>query len=279
MHLWFALHETAYYDPDLMKSERRHELKTNDMARGLERLPILARQYGTRILLGVILVVLVVVIVLNRIHARRAAVQAAQEGLASAQYALSELQSFNTLQYLTPEGDVLARIRRQLAEEVRNGLSVAMSQTDNSQIMAAALVSQGDLNWLVATLPSVPAATTRPSLNLEPEPTKALDLSEKSYQQVLGHYGEQRISAIAARFGLAAIAENNKDWTKARTYYDTIANAPDTPTALKTQASVRLTILARLQNPVLLAKPATQPATQPTTAESAVPTTIPTTQP
>lgn len=265
--------------PDLMKSERRHELKTNDMARGLERLPILARQYGGRILLGVILVVLVVVIILNRIHSRRAAVQAAHEGLAGAQYALSELRSFNSFQYLTPEGDVLARFRQQLAEEVRNGLSLALSQTENPQIMAAALVSQGDLNWLIGTLAPVPAATTRPSLNLEPEPDKALDLAEKSYQQVLGHYGEQRISAIAARFGLAAIAENNKNWTKARTYYDTIATDPDTPTALKTQANVRLTILARLQDPVLLATPSTQPATQPTTAESAVPTTAPSTQP
>lgn len=278
-----------------MKSERRHELKTNDMARGLERLPELARQYGARILLGVVLVVLLVVIILNRIHSRRAAVQAAYEGLAGAQYALSELRSFNTFQYLTPDGDVLARIRLQLTEEARNGLSLALSQTDNPQIMAAALVSQGDLNWLVATLPPVPAATTRPSLNLEPEPTKALDLAEKSYQQVLSQYGEQRISAIAARFGLAAIAENHKDWTKARTYYDTIANDPDTPAALKTQASVRLTLLTRLQNPVLLAKPSTQPATQaaiqpstqmttqpatqPATDQPAAPTTIPATQP
>ncbi|MCC6422763.1 MAG: hypothetical protein IT447_04740 [Phycisphaerales bacterium] len=262
-----------------MKSERRHELKTNDMARGLEHLPDMARRYGTRILLGVILVVLVVVIILNRLHARRAAAQAAHEGLASAQYALSELRSFNTFQYLTPEGDVLARIRQQLTEEARNGLSVALGQTGDTQIMAAALVAQGDLNWLVATLPPVPAATTRPSLNLEPEPAKALDLAEKSYQQVLSHYGEQRIAAIAARFGLAAIAENNKDWTKARTYYDTIANDPDVPTALKTQASVRLTILAQLQNPILLAKPSSQPATQPTTAQAATPTTAPTTQP
>lgn len=270
------MHETPHYDPDLMKSERRHELKSNDMARGLEHLPDLARRYGTRILLGVVLVVLVVVIIFNRIHAKKAAVQAAHEGLASAQYALSELRSFNTFQYLTPEGDVLARIRQQLTEEARNGLSIALGQTGDSQVMAAALVAQGDLNWLVATLPPVPAATTRPSLNLEPEPSKALDLAEKSYQQVLSHYGEERISAIAARFGLAAIAENKKDWTTARTLYDTIANNPDTPTALKTQASVRLTILARLQNPILLAKPSTQPdTTQPTTEQAAPPTTQP----
>jgi len=249
------------------------------MARGLERLPDLARQYGARIVLGLVLIALVIVIILNRIHARRAAVQAAHEGLANAQYALSELRSFNIYQYFTPEGDVLARVRQQLAEEARNGLSVALSQTDDPQIMAAALVSQGDLNWLIGTLEPVPAATTRPSLNLEPEPAKALDLAEKSYQQVLSHYGQQRMSAIAARFGLAAIAENNKDWTKARTYYDTIANDPDTPAALKTQASVRLTILARLQNPVLLAQPATQSTTEPTTQESAIPATTPATIP
>jgi hypothetical protein len=67
-----------------MKAERRHELKTNALARFLEALPDLSRNYGGKALLFIVLLLLLVVFIRTRISANRQQVELSGQYLSSA---------------------------------------------------------------------------------------------------------------------------------------------------------------------------------------------------
>lgn len=86
-----------------MKSERRHELETNELTKALGRLAVFYHQYGSKILLAVVLIVLVIVFLVNRAASNRAAAQAAVDNLAVARELIDALRSFSPLNAQYPE--------------------------------------------------------------------------------------------------------------------------------------------------------------------------------
>ena len=55
-----------------MKAQRRHELKQNTLAKGLENLPEVSRRHGTKILVVVMVGLLVTLLIRNRVTNARA---------------------------------------------------------------------------------------------------------------------------------------------------------------------------------------------------------------
>jgi tetratricopeptide (TPR) repeat protein len=263
-----------------MKSERRHELKSNTLAEGLEGLPDWWRKYGSRLLMGVIVVALVVVLAYQWSAGKRQQEAAAKADLATARYAIDQLHQLS-LQVARPGGeDQAATLRRQNADDARQAIQLARKNSKDDLLQAEATVALGDLNWLLANMPPLPGATTRESLRLPQPASDYLDEAAAAYQEVIQKYPNQHLSLISAYFGLGAIAENRKDWAAAKADYEKIKSLPGVRSAFQETADQRLTLLAKIEQPVFLATPATLPATTAPTTAAASPATaiaIPTT--
>ncbi len=234
-----------------MKAERRHELKTNELAKGLERLPELGKRYGGVALLAVVVIALAIVLIRHRINSQRQAQLVAEQNLASAYYLVDALRNPDLMRISGAEQ--LAIERRQEVDAARQAILAVLQGTEDKSVLASALVAQGDLNWLIANLPAIPAATTQPSLQLDITPADATEQARNSYQEVLKSYPDRMLPVMAARFGLAGIAENEGQWEAARRAYEAVQQDERAPVALKTLASMRLTLLNTIQQPLYLA--------------------------
>lgn len=240
-----------------MKSERRHELKTNELAKGLERLPELGKQYGGRILLAVVVIAVVVVLIRHRINTQRTALDIARQNLAGAYSVLAELREPDPLMMRDMEGFAL---RRKLAtQNAQLAIDAVLGGTRDKALLASALVARGDLNWLIATLPPLPVATTQPALQMDLAPDEAISQAKDSYEEVLRAYPQQGIPVNAARFGLAAVAEQQQEWGTAAQMYEAIQNDERVPMSLKTLASARMMMLEQIKQPIYLADATTGP--------------------
>ncbi|MDB5302328.1 MAG: hypothetical protein JWO87_3991 [Phycisphaerales bacterium] len=233
-----------------MKSERRHDLKTNSLAKGMTTLPGLAQQYGSRVLLGIILCLLVYVLVYRWTTGKSQRATAAGENLAVARVALNSLR--NPPVRLPPKE--LAGLRDQAAKEADAAIRDALTNAEDPKFKAEVLITRGDLNWQLANYPAVPSDSVLGSSGrAEKSPEEYLKAAEESYRQVLAPpLNEDHQSVTTARFGLAAIAENRNQWVEARKDYQQIIDDPATPDAFKTQATERLEMTKKLEKPVFL---------------------------
>jgi len=176
-------------------------------------------------------------------------------------------------------------------------LADAVNSNDPS-VKAEAEVQRGNANLLLAGIPSVPGSTTRPSLNGDRSKEDLWKSAEDSFNQVTHPPLNANAEAVRnARFGLAAVAENRKEWDKARQAYQQIIDDPATPTLFRDQARAQQDALAQIQKPLLTggmrvvgplpdwaslpgfgqpsSTPATTPAFAPTTMPAGAPTTLP----
>jgi hypothetical protein len=178
----------------------------------------------------------------------------------------------------------LASRRRSLFSEAGQAIDQVSELADTPTLQSEGLIAKGDLNWTLANLPELPGASTQPNLQVTRDPKDLIKAAEDAYQTVLSKYSDQQAAAIAARFGLAAIAENRGDWDAAKKQYETVASTANVPQAYLEQARIRLQKLPELQQPVKIEMPTTMPALTdfPTTQQqmAALPPTIaaPTTQ-
>jgi len=272
----------------LMKAERRHELQTNSLALWLRwRFPQLARQYATRVLLGVIFALLIVVLIRYRMNAPKIAAAEAQARLSVAQ------EDVHLLQKGVPPGRVTG-----VVTQVRE----ALDRSKDPQIQAMGYITLGDYYWALANYVEPPGATTQPLLYKPQLPhDQLLAKAAESYQKALGEQNTQAYMVARAHLGLAAVYEQqgfeldrsgkapttgpaNNYWAQAKAQYEAVANAGDAPLVLKDQANWHLRQLPEIEQPVWIV-PSTQPsATQqigpefPTTLPAG-PTTGPTTRP
>ena len=260
-----------------MKSQRRHELKTNALARKMEGLPDFWREYSNKILLGLILVMLVIFLVRYRTQQAEEARVEASTNLSVAVRATQDLW----YQPLMLVGDQLgmAKSRDGLAREAESALDSAMRTAEDPQLRADIYVARGNLNWLLANFPALPAAATQPSMQLPKSSDDYLAAATAAYSQVLNDPLSQNHRALtAARLGLAAVAENKADWASADRYYHDLIGDSLTDATMKEYGEHRLKILDDLKKPVLLAgdlRESTPPALNlgPPTLGPAAPTT------
>ena len=253
-----------------MKSERRHELHTNSLAQALTRTPEFLREHGSKVLLGIIIVLLVVILIHQRTRRNREQLDTGWTSITTARYSIERIGMLSA--QFRNAGDVAAG-RRQLTESANSALTSVVG-SDNPQLAAQAYLLRGDLNWTLANLPELPEAATQPSLKLESSSQDYLSRAEEAYQKVLRMYAEQTLSVTNARFGLAAIAENRHDWARAKSIYEEIKNDAKTIPSYKTLAELKINALPLIDTPVYIV-PSSQPAVPAAPAATTAPATAP----
>jgi hypothetical protein len=264
-----------------MKAEHRHELKTNDLAKSLMTFPDYVKAYGGRVILGLAIVVLGIVLIMQRISNSRNQGVKLRDDLA---YARSQIERLNHVSVF-PDGRVTVRPGE--VDSVRHLLQEIREKASDKNVLAAAAVAQGDYAWGMANYPDVPAAATQPSFRPDKERPELLKEAQAAYQEVVSHYPEETISVVAARFGLAAIAENQSNWDEAKTQYDAINAMGSAQKEFKSLAQIKLKALDELRKPILIGQVAEKyqapvlPTFPPSTTQAATaPTTqLPTTRP
>lgn len=284
-----------------MKAERRHELRTNTLAHALEGLPEVSRRYGSRILLGVIAVLLVIVLVRLWVTSSREKARNAAVYLNNARRLVAQLpdvgiqtaQAARFAAFMDPAQ--FATLRDNVRDEAQRNIDLVLESSDDPKFRAGAMVTRGDLNWELANFPALPTSitATRPALSPPKSADDYLKDAAEAYQAVVGSGGAPLESVVMARLGLAAIAENRQNWDEARQQYQAVVDHPQVPQPLKQLAADRLSGLDELRRPVLIGQPQTQPdlppslrdllrapaTTQATTEPTGEPTTGPATLP
>jgi hypothetical protein len=263
-----------------MKSERRHELKENTLARKLIDIPALGKKYGSRVALGIILICLVIVWIRYRMNRSEELLSAAQRSLADATL---DIQRLKNLGYAR-RGDEM-----NVAQQRQVWYADALSRADEAikdagdqypQIKAQALLDKGDANFNLANLPDLYGAATQPSLQVQPDRTELLSEGEDAYKQILVDVGQEHFQAMAAHFGLAAIAENralaegkdSANWDEARLQYQAVMDDDTASQPFKQYAQYRQDLLPQLkQTPLIGLVPGTQPSSMPSVLGPALP--------
>ena len=258
-----------------MKAERRHELKTNTLARGLENLPEVSRQHGTKILAGVLVVLLAVFVIRQRIVSGRERSAMAAYSLNSARGAIAQLDEAVDMGFTSPQG--LATLRQRVATAGEESIRSVLETADDPRLLAEAKLARGDLNWRLANFPDLPGAATQPTLQFPRSKKDLLSTAEQAYQDVFNDPSSPVETVRTARFGLAAVHENRGEWDKAKEQYQKLVNDIDTPGPFKDQAVARLNAMETLRKPVLFGPPATAPSPATATSPSTGPSTSPST--
>jgi tetratricopeptide (TPR) repeat protein len=261
---------------DLMKAERRHELETNDLAKKIIQAPDYFKLYGGRVALGVVVLVALVMLINYRMRSKREDLMLAQSGVADAREAVGRLASPN-VNMGAPE-QVAAR-RRELVSEATEAIDRVNERSEDPILLAQAAVVRGDMYWTIANLPELPGAATRPALAVEPKADVALEQAQAAYKRVLDSYSGQGMAAVTARFGLAAVAENQGKWDEARRQYQGLQSDANVAAAYKSLAKLREQRVGMLQKGVYLAQASTLPASTTQDVTPATSSVAPTTQP
>lgn len=173
-----------------MKSEERHELKTNELQENLQQIIAFAREHGTRLLVGAVLVVAAVAAGFYWNYTRAQAVD----------------QEWTQLQSILESGIG--------TEELPAGeLERLAMEATQPQLAAQAWATLGNHN-IYKVLRAEDDA----------EATAAADAARRAYQEIISKYPSQLISAGSAHLGLAILAENDGDWEQAREHYTQITS-------------------------------------------------------
>lgn len=251
-----------------MKSERRHELKQNTLAHRLETLPDVGRRHGTKILLIVMVGLVVALLIRSRVSSSRAAAQSAAHALNHGRELVEQLQVSSERVPATQ----FVSVAQEISKAVDTAVRQVLDSTDDPRMLAEARVLQGDLHWQLAAIPELPGATTRPELGLPRTDEQLLEMAATAYKAALDLKSSPRESVTSARLGLAAVAENRRQWDAAREHYQKVVDDGNTPQPLKDLAAASITRLETLRKPPLIAPPATLPslesATMPATTRT-----------
>ena len=178
-----------------MKSQRRHDLQENELAKRIVKIPSFFDVYGNKILIAIIVISLIVIVVRWRWNAAEQSLYPAREALNNARNAITELRSMG-VEGLEPQR--LASARTQYINDTRNAIEGITSDTEDRHLLAEATLARGDLYWTIANLPDLPGAATQESLRPDVPADKALETAETSYKAVVDQYPEEKLATISA---------------------------------------------------------------------------------
>ena len=254
-----------------MKAQRRHELKQNTLARGLENLPEVGRQHGTKILIVVMVGLLVTLLIRQRVTSARAEAEQAAYWLNNGRDLVRQLRDTSERVPATQ----FVSVAQDIAKGVDQAVQQVLELSDDAAMVAEARLVQGDLNWELASLPEPPGAATRPQLAMPRSEEQLLQAASDAYQAVLADPKAPKESEVSARLGLAAVAENRRQWDQAREQYQKVVDDAAAPKPLKDLAAGALSRLEVIRRAPLVGQPASAPAlsTQPATSQSTQPST------
>lgn len=253
-----------------MKSERRHELKQNTLAHGLETLPDAGRRHGTKILVVMMVGLAVALLIRSRVSSSRAAAESAAHALSHGRELVEQLQVSSER---VPATQFIS-VAQEISKAVDTAVRQVLDSTDDPRMLAEARVLQGDLHWQLAAIPEPPGSTTRPELAMPRTDDQLLESAATAYKAALDAKSAPHESITSARLGLAAVAENRRQWDAAREHYQKVVDDRQTPQPLRDLAAGAITRLETLRKPPLIAPPATllslEGATQPSTTRALI---------
>lgn len=264
-----------------MKSEHRHELKTNDLAKHLLTFQDYVKEYGGRVALGIVIVILAIILIVQRMNNAKARVAATANNLA---YVRSQIDRLSHVQ-----ASFTGQVSVSPAEvaDVTKVIADIREKTDDKRILAEVRVAEGDYAWALASYPLFPAATTQASLRPPKARGELVKDAKAAYQDVLSQFADQKLAVISARMGLAVIAEDAKAWDEAKQHYEAITKIENVNPMFKNLAEAKLKQLDLIKTPILVgtvldkppvATPET-PATTTTSTTSTAPATGSVTKP
>jgi len=229
-----------------MKAERGHQLQENSLVHVLEAAPFFFRKYGTQLLLGVLIVLLVIILIRNRAENARQTQEETRKSLTDARFRIQELPATVPQAANADPKDALDRVAR-AREGIEQALNAVFEHAEDPAILAEARLARGDLYWQLANYPQFVEDATRPSLKLDKSPNDFLDAAAKEYQNVASDAKAPALSRTSARFSLAAVAENRGKWDEAKAQYQSIADDQGVDPSFRTEARKRLAMLDLLK--------------------------------
>jgi len=203
--------------------------------------------HGSKLLLGVIIVLLIAILINQR--ARRSA-EELDLGWSNISAARSAVFRLSVLPQLIQDPSEFDSARNQIVENVNSALAPMMAASDR-KIAAEAHLIRGDLHWTLANMaPQAPTGQTPSEATLSPE--DHLTRAKESYERLIRMFPEQTLTVVNARFGLAAIAENRRDFSTAEAIYREIMADEKNIQAYRTLADMRLSLLDGLIQPMYM---------------------------
>jgi predicted negative regulator of RcsB-dependent stress response len=234
-----------------MKAERRHDLKTNALARGIEEMPNHWRDYGSKLLLMALVAVTVFLVVRYWTDKKN---RDAEQLVTARQTIQSELQELEILpfRYSSASPTALLDQRQEISTKADQAITTLLASSKLPADQANGYLARGDLNWKLANLPELPGADTQPALKLQNR-DGLLDQAQSAYETVAKpEFGAAPGNVFYARLGLAAIAENKHQWDAAKVQYQSIVNSANMPESFKEYAKTRLTQLPSYETDALI---------------------------
>ncbi|HTW93844.1 MAG TPA: hypothetical protein VMD30_03550 [Tepidisphaeraceae bacterium] len=225
-----------------MKAQRRHELRTNQLAKSLETFPEKLYRHANKIIFGLLIIILIVLLVRYRINTAENRHEEAQSDMANVQNALAALQQ---------EPPDEAR-QFQLEHAVLDKLdSIDGIDSDMPDVAARALVARGDANLTLAN--GVYAGVEPPD---HPETADDyLNAADDAYSEVIEKYSDQLLPMLTARFGLAAIDQDRHQWDEAKSQYQAVINDPNAGEVFKAYAKDQIINITQFAKPIYVGEP------------------------
>ncbi|GIW76957.1 MAG: hypothetical protein KatS3mg104_2020 [Phycisphaerae bacterium] len=153
-----------------MKSEHRHELKTNSLAEALANLPQTLKTHANKILTVLAVVLLIIAGVRYKRSQDEAARAQVRQSLATAWTILGNIQGVR-------EPAVLDQAETDVKSAAQNVIETA--DASDHPLLASAYQALGQLYWTLAI--QSPLATTQPTTQPSTRPTNYLEMSEQAY--------------------------------------------------------------------------------------------------
>lgn len=241
-----------------MKSDHRHELKTNELADWLMHLPEWAKQNRTNILAVAAILVVAIIVYFWSFYRREVVSVRNQERLTL--LATQVPQRINEAMRAAAQNGDQSLALASLGDDLKD----FADDLSNDNMAALALIKRGE--------------TIRAELHLRlaeagrEEVAAQIAKAQASYQQALDRKPSSPALAAAAQFGLGLCEEELGNFDKAAEIYRTVAQKPEyAGTVAQASADYRLKIMDDFKTPVSF-KPAppqpevsaTQQATTPT---------------
>lgn len=243
-----------------MKSERRHELKTNSLAAWLYiRGPEIWNKYGNHILLGLILLIGLVWVIRLRLEApKKARLDAAIN--------LNELQRQIDYAYMDMNPASITDIPQKLGQ--------TLEISPDADIQALGHVLLGDYHWLnvIAASPD-PTELAKP---IDAEYEKSIKNADQAYAKVLELKTTQKDLIARAHIGRAMVAEElgsaqyrsspdaqNTYWDEAKKNYQAVIDDKTVSQPIRDNATIRMKKLSELANPLWVTRRKEAPTSMP----------------
>jgi len=195
-----------------MKSEHRHELKTNELAEWLGNLPQWSKDNLTTIIIASAVIVTAVIFYVWSIYSKKAI---AEEQLEFTNL-LNQLSSSKTqVLQAQSQGRDLSFILLQPA----NNLATFAQNTNNDQMAALALIKRAEA--LRTELHYRPGTVSQQDL------TEQINKAEAAYTEAIRKSSANQSLIAAAEFGLGLCAEELGNFEKAKQIYQDIVTNPN----------------------------------------------------